>query len=180
MRNITRAIAAFERTLVSRGRFDEYMEGNNKALTVEEKRGLQKFLDTGCASCHNGAAVGGQMYQKAGVVKPWPKIEDKGRFLISGDENDLYHFKVPILRDIARTAPYFHNGSVWTLDEAIRMMAEYQLGAELKDADVADIKAFLVALNGKPIKVTLPQLPASTEKTPRPELPGPLSPEAQK
>lgn len=178
MDNIGKAIAAFERTLVSRGRFDAYLEGDNKALTVQEKRGLQTFLDVGCTGCHNGATVGGQMYQKIGLVKPWPNLKDAGRADITGSQDDKGFFKVPMLRDIARTAPYFHTGDVWTLDQAIKMMGEYQLGQDLSNEQVADIKAFLVALNGKPLDVTLPHLPASQDDTLRPAEPTPsLTPE---
>lgn len=173
MDNIGKAIAAFERTLVSRGRFDAYLEGDNKALNDQEKRGLQTFIDVGCTGCHAGPAVGGQMYQKVGLVKPWPDLKDAGRADITGDPADKHYFKVPILRDIARTAPYFHTGDVWTLGQAIKMMGEHQLGQELSAAQVADIEAFLVALNGKPLDVTLPKLPASTDKTPLPAGPAP-------
>lgn len=177
MENVGKSIAAFERTLVSRGRFDQYLEGNNNALTAQEKRGLQTFLDVGCAGCHNGPAVGGQMYQKLGLVKPWPNQTDQGRFEVTGDADDKMMFKVPILRNIARTAPYFHTGDVWTLDEAVKMMGAHQLGQDLTGEQVADIKAFLGALDGKPVDMTLPVLPASTDATPRPAMPAPsLSP----
>jgi cytochrome c peroxidase len=175
MKRVGMAIAAFERTLVSRGKFDRYLEGDNKALSAQEKRGLQTFLDVGCAGCHNGPAVGGQMYQKVGMVKPWPDQHDQGRYEVTKDEADRMLFKVPLLRNIARTAPYFHEGDVWSLDEAIKKMATHQLGRELEAAQVADIKAFLQALDGDPLTVTLPKLPASSDQTPPPAMPASIS-----
>ncbi len=178
MRNITFAIAAFERTLVTPGRFDKFLGGDNKALTAQEKRGLSQFLEVGCAGCHTGPALGGTMFQKVGLVKPWPNQQDRGRFEVTGDEADMMMFKVPSLRNISMTQPYFHDASAWTLEEAVNMMAEHQLGQKLKTDQAADIIAFLKALDGDRLTVELPVLPPSSDKTPRPQVPAPsLTPE---
>lgn len=173
MPNVGRALAAFERTLVSRGRFDTWLAGNDKALSAQEKKGLEAFLDTGCAACHTGPNFGGQMYQKFGVVKPAPTNGDEGRFTVTKVESDRLLFKVPMLRDAARTAPYFHDGSVWSLEEAIKIMADVQLGIDLQADKVADIATFLRALPGTTPGVKPPTLPASTSSTPKPYVPKP-------
>lgn len=173
MVNITRSIAAFERTLVSPGRFDDWLAGDDKALTAREKKGLATFLNTGCASCHNGPVIGGQMYQKFGVVKAAANQKDLGRYEVTKQEADKMVFKVPSLRNISHTAPYFHDASAWTLEEAVETMAELQLGVQLAPDDIGDIAAFLRSLDGKPLQVTLPNLPSSTDVTPRPSQPAP-------
>jgi len=169
--NMALAIGAFERKLVTPGRFDAYLAGDQAALTAAEKAGLEAYLATGCQTCHMGPYVGGSMYQKLGLVKAWPDTSDLGRFSVSGNEFEKLFFKVPSLRNIAETGPYFHNGSVATLEEAVGLMAEYQLGRELDDATVASIVTFLKALTGEipEAYVAKPELPASGANTPAPD-----------
>lgn len=143
--NMASAIASFERTLISRSRFDDYVEGNQKALTTTEKRGLQEFFNAGCTMCHNGPLLGGAMYQRLGLVHPY-STKDLGRGTVTKDAADSMMFKVPQLRNIALTAPYFHDGSVTKLDEAIRLMAWYQLDKKLSTTQITSIAAFLGAL----------------------------------
>lgn len=145
--NVAGAIAAFERTLVTSDRFDDFLKGNDKALSQTELAGLDTFINTGCTACHSGATLGGQMYQKAGLARPWPNLTDKGRFNATGKVTDTYFFKVPMLRNIAKTAPYFHNGSAATLEQAVHDMAYYQLGVDLDKPKVDSIVAFLKTLN---------------------------------
>ena len=147
-KNIGKAIGAFERTLLTPSRFDDYLKGDESALNDSEKRGLQKFVHMGCATCHNGVALGGNSYKKIGLVKPY-ETKDMGRFEITGLEIDKKVFKVPSLRNITKTAPYFHDGSVATLDEAIEEMAEHQLGREVGPGFITDVKAFLGSLTSK-------------------------------
>lgn len=149
-KNIGNAIGAFEKTLFFPSRFDRYLKGDVFALTAQEKKGMQKFESIGCTSCHDGATVGGNQYQQLGAVEPY-KTEDKGRFAITKDEDDMHVFKVPALRNVAKTFPYFHDGSIKSLDEAIRIMAKHQLGEKLSDEDVADIKAFLGSLTSEDV-----------------------------
>lgn len=143
--NIGRAIGAFERTLLTPSRFDDYLKGSLFALTNKEKKGLDKFISIGCVSCHNGVAVGGQMYMKLGAVKDYP-VKDKGRFMVTQDEGDLFVFKVPSLRNVHHTQPYLHDGSINDLGQMIKVMAEYQLGEDINSSDIEYIKAFLGAL----------------------------------
>lgn len=145
--NLADAIAAFERTLITKDRFDLYMEGDLNALTEQEKSGLQAFTQVGCTVCHSGPALGGSMYQKLGLVKPYSNQKDQGRFDLTNNPVEKMYFKVPMLRDVARTAPYFHDGSIKTLGEAVKQMASLQLGRELDDKTVADIVAFLGSMN---------------------------------
>jgi len=146
--NLATAIAAFERTLLTHDRFDEFLRGDLAALTSTELSGLQGFLDAGCAACHNGPALGGQAFMKLGLVKPYTDSKDPGRAAVTGEDADRQVFKVPGLRNITLTAPYFHNGGVATLDEAVRRMGEYQLGRDLSTADIEAIVGFLGALEG--------------------------------
>jgi cytochrome c peroxidase len=143
--NVGNAIGAFERTLITPSRFDAWLKGDSSALTADEKRGAKLFAETGCTACHNGATLGGQMYQKLGVVKPYA-TKDQGRFEQTKNESDKFVFKVPSLRNVAKTGPYFHDGSIKTLPEAVSLMAEYQLGKKLESQQVADIVTFLNAL----------------------------------
>lgn len=168
--NFARAVAAFERRLTTPGRFDRFLQGDTSALDAAERQGLRTFLEVGCTTCHVGATVGGTMYQKIGLVVPYP-TEDLGRYKVTGNESDKYVFKVPSLRNVAKTAPYFHDGSVKTLPEAVRLMGHHQLGRELRDAQVGEIVAFLNALTGEidPDRVAKPELPASGPETPGPE-----------
>lgn len=150
--NVGRAIGAFERRLVTPARWDTFLDGDSRALTPEEQRGAATFVRVGCAGCHNGAYVGGGAFQKLGLVRPWPSQADSGRFNITHQPGDLYAFKVPSLRNVVMTGPYFHDGSVASLDSAIRLMGRHQLGAELTEAQVRSIHAWLGALTG-----TLPE-----------------------
>ncbi|GBD03362.1 Cytochrome c551 peroxidase [bacterium HR19] len=178
--NIAKAIAAFERTLLTPSRFDKFLQGDLNALTDEEKEGLKLFIEVGCITCHRGVAVGGEMFQKFGIVKPYfevikykdKKNIDKGRYEITKNEGDKYVFKVPSLRNVSRTYPYFHDGSVWSLEEAVRIMAEIQLGRKLQDEEVKKIVAFLKSLEGEipQSALELPVLPPSTEKTSKPDV----------
>jgi len=154
--NIKHAIAEFERTLLTpNSRFDQYLKGDEKAITSEEKHGYQLFKEYGCTACHQGANVGGNLFQVLGVMGDYygdHKIEndaDLGRFNVTGNPADRHRFKVPSLRLSVLTAPYFHNGAYDSLYEAIRTMAKYQLGREIPDADVRAIISFLYTLPGE-------------------------------
>ncbi len=151
--NYAEAIAAFERTLVSRSRFDLFLGGDESALTAAEKKGLQTFIKVGCTTCHSGAPVGGQMFQKMGLVNPYPRGGDLGRFQETGKPEDRMMFKVPMLRDVALTAPYFHDGSVPTLEQAVSEMAWLQLGRKLTPQETRDIVTFLKSLSGDGLRV---------------------------
>jgi cytochrome c peroxidase len=174
--NMAMAIGAFERGLITRSRFDDYIAGDDTALTAAEVRGLNDFMDAGCSSCHSGAYVGGSMYQKLGIIKPWQDSADTGesdlgRFEVTGIETDRQLFKVPSLRNVSHTAPYFHNGSVASLNEAVRLMAEHQLGIPVSNEQVISIIAFLNALDGSidEAYIAMPELPASSDTTPAPD-----------
>ncbi|MCA9510565.1 MAG: cytochrome-c peroxidase [Myxococcota bacterium] len=168
--NMALAIAAFERRLVTPGAFDAFLRGDAGALDAQQQRGLATFMDTGCITCHNGPTIGGKSFQKLGLVHPY-ETADLGREKLTGNASDRHVFKVPGLRNIAETGPYFHDGSIATLDEAIRLMAHHQLGKELDDAQVADIAAFLRALTGDVDAdlVAMPELPESGPSTPAPD-----------
>lgn len=152
--NIAEAIAAFEQTLLTPSPFDEYLSGNQNALTTEQKRGLQTFINAGCIACHSGVALGGSLYQKFGLVQGpyWDytgsQKPDSGRALVTRNETDAFVFKTPSLRNVDKTAPYFHDGSVSELEKAIDIMAKTQLGRSLTESEIAEIKAFLSALTG--------------------------------
>ena len=149
--NLADAIAAFERQLITKDKFDEFQKGN-VSLAEQELRGFNLFVQTGCASCHNGFLFGGNSYQKVGVIEPYMSdgkiTEDLGLYNITKKEDDKYFFKVPSLRNIQRTYPYFHDGKVKTLKEAISIMAQIQLGKKLKTSEVEDIEAFLKTMTG--------------------------------
>jgi cytochrome c peroxidase len=154
MDNFAKAIGAFERTLVTPSPFDAFLRGNNKALMEPQKRGLKTFMEVGCMTCHSGAFVGGQMYQKFGIFEPYWKYTksgtvDEGRFEVTKQESDKYVFKVPMLRNVEKTAPYFHDGSVGPLEEALWIMGKIQVGRDLTKAQVEEIHAFLRSLTGK-------------------------------
>ncbi len=144
--NLGRAIGAFERGLVMPGRFDAFLAGDDAALTAAEIEGLETFLASGCVACHSGPYFGGGMYQKLGLVKPWPELKDEGRFEATGKETDKYFFKVPSLRLITETGPYLHDGSVADLGEMVRLMAAHQTGIPLSDEKVDAIVTFLGTL----------------------------------
>ena len=162
-KKIADAIGVFERTLVTPSRFDEFLNGKKDALTTEEKKGLKVFIDRGCAACHTGIGIGGSM-QKFPLVKPY-KYANVGDF--KGDKNGMV--KTPTLRNVLQTAPYFHNGAVWDIKEAVKIMGETQLGVELSNEDVDAIVTFFKALDGKMPNITYPHLPAVTASTPKPE-----------
>jgi cytochrome c peroxidase len=171
--NFALAIEAFEATLITpNSRFDQFLMGQDGALNDQEKAGLQLFVDTGCASCHGGINFGGQDYYPFGVVeKPGAAVlpeGDKGRFAVTETAGDDYVFRAAPLRNIALTAPYFHSGKVWDLKEAVAIMANSQLGAELTDAQVDDIVAFLGTLTGEQPEVVHPILPVRATNTPKP------------
>jgi cytochrome c peroxidase len=168
--NLGRAIGAFERRLTTPSRWDEFLRGNESALTASELEGLKIFTNIGCMVCHTGELVGGSMYQKVGVVEPWPNQKDQGRFEITKQDGDRMMFKVPTLRNVARTAPYFHDGSAATLDAAVRKMGKHQLGLALSEQEVESIVAWLGSLTGELPRqyVGAPVLPASTPATPGP------------
>lgn len=147
-KNVGKAIGAFERTLITPSRFDDFLNGDENALNAAEKRGLKKFVRMGCSNCHNGIAIGGNSYKKIGLFESY-ETDDLGRYEITGLVADKKVFKVPGLRNVAKTAPYFHDGSVATLDEAIQKMARYQLGRDVGPGFVEDVKAFLGSLTSK-------------------------------
>ncbi|MFM8419910.1 MAG: cytochrome-c peroxidase [Verrucomicrobiota bacterium] len=147
--NLAKSIAAFERTLVTHDRFDDFLKGNDKALSAAEQKGLETFISVGCTTCHNGPAIGGNGFRKVGAVNPYKNLADKGRIEITKEEEDLHVFKVPALRNVALTAPYFHDGAMKSLADTVREMAWLQLGQKLGDDQVQSIVSFLRALNGK-------------------------------
>jgi cytochrome c peroxidase len=173
--NMAKAIEAFEVTLVTPASpFDQWLEGNDAAMTDAQKAGLALFLDKGCASCHSGVNIGGQDYFPFGLIKkPGADIlppGDKGRFMVTKTASDEYVFRAAPLRNIALTAPYFHSGQIWDLEEAVAVMGTSQLGAHLTDEESASIAEFLSSLTGEQPKVDYPILPLETADTPRPQL----------
>src|SRR5512143_3165180 len=174
MSNVVTAIAAFEATLITpNAPFDKFLRGDASALTDEQKEGLKLFMDKGCVACHGGINVGGQMYAPFGVVeRPGADIlppNDKGRFAVTQTVSDEYVFRVPPLRNIELTPPYFHSGQVWDLNQAVGIMATDQLGKSLNDDQVAKITAFLKSLTGDQPQVTYPIMPPSVATTPTPQ-----------
>jgi len=159
--NTAKAIAAFERRLVTPSRWDAFLQGDSAALTPEEKQGFKTFLASGCAACHSGTLVGGAKYAKLGLAKSYPDTSDKGRYDVTKRASSEYVFKVPTLRNIAATGPYFHNGKVPTLDQAVSQMGEYQLGRALSPSEVSSIVCWLKTLNGNLPQdyISQPQLP---------------------
>ncbi len=146
--NLGRAIGAFERGLMTPGPLDRFLAGDLAALDAEQRAGLSRFLEVGCTTCHVGPALGGGMLQKLGLVHPY-ETEDGGRERVTGNPADRHFFKVPSLRNVAETGPWFHDGSLTDLDDAVRKMGWHQLGRELSDAQVAEIVSFLGALTGE-------------------------------
>ena len=161
---VTDTIALFERTLVTPSVYDDYLNGNDKAMTPAQKDGLKTFIDKGCVSCHNGIALGQSM--NAMNVTATYKYQNVGDF--KGDKNGLV--KVPTLRNITQTAPYFHNGQIWSLKEAIIEMGRIQLGTKITNNEATSIETFLKALDGRKPALIMPILPASTDKTPQPDI----------
>jgi cytochrome c peroxidase len=172
--NMARAIEAFEATLITPDApFDRYLEGDDGALTGEQKDGLALFMDSGCTACHGGILLGGSSYQRFGAARN-PGAEllppgDRGRFNVTGDPNDEFAFKVPVLRNVDLTAPYFHTGRVWGLAEAVAIMGEAQLGREFTDEEVTLMTSFLLSLTGDQPSVSYPVLPVHTADTPKPD-----------
>lgn len=177
--NITKAIAAYERTLITpNSPYDRYVKGDAAALSEQQVRGMNSFLQTGCTSCHSGAAFNGPAmpagsgfyvnfptFTDSAYIAQYELLKDKGRGEVTKNSADDHKYKVPVLRNIALTAPYFHNGSVKTLDEAVRVMAKVQLNKTLSADEVSDIVAFLNALTGEFPQQTLPRLPATAGST---------------
>jgi cytochrome c peroxidase len=168
--NMARAIGAFERGLLTPGPLDDFMAGDDDALTDEQVAGLDDFIGVGCVSCHMGPAVGGTLYRKLGFVKPYP-VEDPGREAVTGQPADRHVFKVPGLRNVENTGPWFHDGSLTDLAQVIRIMGEHQLGRTLTDEQVASLRVFLGVLTGRVDEeyVAEPELPASGPDTPAPD-----------
>jgi|SRR5690554_212101 len=175
--NIGNAIGAFERMLITPSRFDDYMNGDPEALNEQEKRGLVAFLAANCQTCHMTPLLGGHIYQKFGVMQDYweltgSEIPDLGRGEVTKDPNQNYFFKVPGLRNIDRTYPYFHDGSIWSLRDAVSIMNELQFGKKLGDQELDDIVAFLGSLTGELPESArvVPILPPSSATTSRPDL----------
>lgn len=167
---VTKAIAAFEETLVTpNSRFDKWLRGDRKALSVDELAGYKLFKESGCVACHNGPAIGGNSFQKMGVVEPYKASSPaEGRIAVTGKDADRFNFKVPTLRNVEMTYPYFHDGAANTLPEAVDTMARIQLGKKFSANENAKVVAFLKTLTGDQPNFKLPILPPSSDKTPRP------------
>ena len=148
-KNVGVAIGAYERTLVTSSRWDDFLSGDQSALTEEEKKGFKEFSSAGCGACHNGQLLGGQTFMKLGLAVPWPNQSDLGKFALTNNESDKMVFKVPSLRNSALTAPYFHDGSAKTLPEAVKLMGHHQLGREISDAQAQSIATWLGSTSGK-------------------------------
>jgi len=152
--NLKKAIGAFERTLVTPSKFDDYLKGNKGALSLEEKKGLKTFIDVGCLTCHTGSQLGGNMMQKFGVYDNYWTLTgsdpiDEGRFKETGIEADKYMFKVPTLRNVAMTYPYFHDGSVDKLEDAVKIIAKLNLNKDLTEEEIKSVVIFLNTLTGE-------------------------------
>ncbi|MEZ4403564.1 MAG: cytochrome c peroxidase [Kofleriaceae bacterium] len=168
---IAAAIGAFERQLVTPAPFDRYLAGDDSALSAQAQHGLAVFMASGCTACHSGPLLGGTTYMKTGLVAPYANAADLGRFAVTGVESDRFLFKVPTLRNIAKTAPYFHDGAIADLPTAIKEMGRIQLAKTLTDEETQAIVAFFDALTGAPpaALVAAPTLPPSGPKTPKPD-----------
>lgn len=168
---ITDAIAAFEETLVTpNSRFDQWLMGDDSAITAKELAGYQLFKNSGCVACHNGEALGGTSFQKMGLVAPYESSSPaEGRFAVTGKDKDRFSFKVPTLRNVELTYPYFHDGEAATLEEATDIMGRLQLGRKYSDEEIEMLVAFMKSLTGELPKMELPILPATGKDTPRPD-----------
>lgn len=168
---ITDALATFEATLVTpNARFDQWLKGDKTAITDVELKGYQLFKSSGCVACHNGPAVGGNMFQKMGVVAEYKTDHPaEGRSAVTGNAIDRFTFKVPTLRNVELTYPYFHDGAAQTLTEAVDIMGRLQLGRVYTAEENAQIVAFLKTLTGDQPRITMPILPVSSDQTPRPD-----------
>ncbi|NQV38220.1 MAG: cytochrome-c peroxidase [Candidatus Marinimicrobia bacterium] len=169
--NVGLTIGAFERKLVTPSKWDDYLNGNKMALSNAEKEGFNAFVKAGCIACHTGALLGGTMYQKLGLVKPWPNNIDEGRISVTNAATDKFLFKVSGLRDITKTGPYLHDGSIVDLETLVAMMAEYQMGQMISESETKAIVSFLDALTGiiPADYIAEPELPASGPNTPKPD-----------
>jgi cytochrome c peroxidase len=172
--NIGKAIAVFEATLITPDApFDRWLKGDDNALTEQQKQGLKIFVDKGCSACHNGINVGGGTYAPFGVVQRpgWEFLppDDRGRFAVTKTVSDDYVFKVPTLRNVELTAPYFHSGRAWDLKQAVAVMGESQLGQKLTETEIDKVTEFLKSLTGRQPEVAFPILPPSVATTPRPQ-----------
>ena len=167
---VTKAIAAFEETLVTpNSRFDKWLKGDKKAINDQELAGYNLFKSSGCIACHNGPAVGGNTFQKMGIVEPYKATTGgDGRSAVTGKDADRFNYKVPTLRNVELTYPYFHDGEAATLKEAVDIMGRLQLGRKFSEDENAKIVAFLHTLTGDQPNFKLPILPASSDITPRP------------
>jgi len=167
---VTKAIAVFEETLVTpNARFDRWLKGDRSAITATELEGYQLFKSSGCAMCHNGPAAGGRAFRKMGIVEPYRTDNPaEGRFAVTGRDADRFSFKVPSLRNVELTYPYFHDGAADTLAESVDVMGRIQLGKRYSPEENAKIVAFLKTLTGDQPSFQLPQLPPSSDITPRP------------
>lgn len=167
---VTAAVAEFEKTLVTpNSRFDQWLLGKKDALTANELAGYKLFKESGCVACHNGEAVGGNSFQKMGVVQPYKASSPaEGRSAVTGKEIDRFNFKVPSLRNVELTYPYFHDGAVNTLTEAVDVMGRLQLGKNFTKDENAKVVAYLKTLTGDQPSFMLPILPPSSDATPRP------------
>ncbi len=168
---ITDAIAEFEKTLATpNSRFDRWLKGDQQALTQTEQDGYQLFKETGCVACHNGPAAGGNSFQKMGQVEAY-KTENPAQGVagLTGKDVDRFKFKVPTLRNVELTYPYFHDGAYWKLEEAVDVMARLQLGRQLSADEIGKIVAFLKTLTGEQPSFALPALPPSAADTPLPQ-----------
>ena len=168
---VTQAIAEFEKTLVTpNSRFDRWLLGENDAITAQEREGYELFKTSGCVACHNGEAVGGNSFQKMGMVAPYQtKSTAEGMAGVTGKDADRFKFKVPTLRNVELTYPCFHDGVAQTLTQAVDIMGRLQLGRQFPEEENAKIVAFLKTLTGEQPTFLLPVLPPSTEKTPPPK-----------
>ncbi|MBF0256122.1 MAG: cytochrome-c peroxidase [Gammaproteobacteria bacterium] len=167
---VTTAIAEFEKTLVTpNSRFDKWLLGDKDAITADELAGYNLFKNSGCVACHNGEALGGTSFQKMGVVEPYKANSPaEGLSAVTGKDADRFMFKVPTLRNVEMTYPYFHDGAANTLTEAVDIMGRLQLGKKFSDQENAQVVAFLKTLTGDQPQFLMPILPPSSDKTPRP------------
>src|SRR5690606_15190279 len=168
---VTQAIAAFEETLVTpNARFDKWLEGDKTAITGQELRGYELFKNSGCVACHNGPNLGGTSFQKMGLVEPYQTDNPaEGRSAVTGNDAERFNFKVPTLRNVELTYPYFHDGAYWELEKAVDVMARLQLGRQLNEEEIGNVVAFLKTLTGDQPELSMPILPPSTNDTPRPQ-----------
>lgn len=168
---VTTAIAAFEETLVTpNARFDQWLRGDSTAISADEQDGYRLFKSSGCTACHNGPAAGGASFRKMGIVEPYKTDSPaEGRVAVTGKDADRFNFKVPTLRNVELTYPYFHDGAADTLAESVEVMGRIQLGRHYAPDETAKIVAFLKTLTGEQPVITLPLLPPSCDLTPRPE-----------